>query len=60
MHAELLAKSPLLVLPVVAMLLFLAVWIATTIHTLTRPRAQMEAAARMPLDRCDGEDHERT
>jgi hypothetical protein len=60
MHAELLAKSPLLVLPVVAMLLFLAVWIATTIHALTRPRAQMDAAARMPLDRGDGVDHERT
>lgn len=60
MHAELLAKSPLLLLPVVAMFLFLAVWIATTIHTLTRSRAQMDAAARMPLDGGDGDDHERT
>lgn len=60
MHTDLLAKSPLLVLPVVAMLLFLAVWIVTTLHTLTRPRAQMEAAARMPLRSDDGDDHERT
>ena len=60
MHAELLAKSPLLVLPVVAMLLFLAVWIVTTIHTLTRPRAHMDAAARLPLAGDDGDDHERT
>jgi hypothetical protein len=60
MHAELLAKSPLLVLPLVAMLLFLAVWIVTTIHALTRPRAQMDAAARLPLGGDDGDDHERT
>ncbi|HEX8794377.1 MAG TPA: hypothetical protein VF765_25710 [Polyangiaceae bacterium] len=59
MHAELLAKSPLLMLPLAAMLVFLAVWIGTTLHALTRPRAQMDAAARMPLRDGEGDDHER-
>lgn len=50
MHRELLAQSPLLALPLVAMFLFVAVWIVTSIHALTRPRAEVDAAARLPLE----------
>lgn len=56
MHRELLAQSPLLALPVAAMALFILVWIATTVRALTRPRAEVEAMARIPLAE---EDHER-
>jgi hypothetical protein len=55
MHKELLAQSPLLALPLVAMFLFLAVWIVTTVHTLLRPRAEIESAARLPLE--DDDEH---
>jgi hypothetical protein len=50
MHRELLAQSPLLALPLAAMFLFVAVWIATSIRALTRPRAEVDAAARLPLE----------
>jgi hypothetical protein len=50
MHHELLAQSPLLALPLVAMFLFLVVWIATSIHALTRPRAEIDAVAGLPLN----------
>ncbi len=49
MH-DLLAHSPLLALPLAAMILFLAVWIVTSIHALTRPRAEVDAVARLPLE----------
>jgi hypothetical protein len=54
MHRELLAHSPLLVLPLVAMFLFLSVWVVTAVRVMTRSRADMDAAARLPLE----EDHE--
>jgi hypothetical protein len=50
MHRDLLAQSPLLFLPLTAMFVFLAVWIVTSIHTLLRPRSEIEEAARLPLD----------
>jgi hypothetical protein len=49
MH-DLLAHSPLLALPLAAMILFLAVWIVTSIHALTRTRAEVDAVARLPLE----------
>ncbi len=55
MHQELFAHSPLLALPVGAMLLFLAAWLATSLRVLTRPKAEIDAAARLPLE----DDHER-
>jgi cbb3-type cytochrome oxidase subunit 3 len=54
MHADLLAQSPLLVLPLVAMFLFLTVWVAAAMRVMTRSRAEMDEAARLPL----GDDHE--
>jgi hypothetical protein len=55
MHKELLAQSPLLALPLVAMFLFLAVWIVTSIHTMLRPRVEIEETARLPLEDDDEE-----
>ena len=48
MHKELLAQSPLLVLPLVAMFLFIAVWVVAAMRVMTRSRAEMEEAARLP------------
>ncbi len=50
MHRELLAQSPLLMLPLGAMFLFLAVWVATAVRALTRSRTEMDEAARLPLE----------
>ncbi len=49
MHRDLLVQSPLLALPLVAMFLFLAVWVVTAVRVMTRSRAEMEAAARLPI-----------
>jgi len=56
MHKELLAQSPLLILPLVAMFLFIAVWVTSTLRAMTRPRTEIDEAARLPLD--PGDDHE--
>jgi hypothetical protein len=56
MHAQLLTQSPLLVLPLVAMFLFLSVWVVAAVRVMTRSRADMDAAARLPLE----DDHERS
>ena len=49
MYKELLAQSPLLALPLMAMALFMVVWVATTVRALTLSRAEADRAARMPL-----------
>jgi hypothetical protein len=49
MHKELLAQSPLLVLPLAAMFVFLAVWVAATVRAMTSSKQDMEDAARLPL-----------
>jgi hypothetical protein len=53
MHKELLAQSPLLVLPMAAMFLFLAAWVAASIRALTRSRVEIDEAARLPLESDD-------
>jgi hypothetical protein len=50
MHRDLLAQSPLLVLPLIAMFAFMAVWVIAAIRVMTRSRQEMDAAARLPLD----------
>ena len=50
MYKDVLAQSPLLLLPLVAMFLFLAVWVAASIRVMTRSAQEMEEAARLPLD----------
>lgn len=49
MKSELLAQSPLLILPIVALFLFLAVWVVAVVRAMTREKQVMEACARMPL-----------
>lgn len=56
MHTDLLARSPLLALPLGAMFLFLAVWVVTSIRVMTRSREEMDAAARLALAE---DEHER-
>jgi hypothetical protein len=51
MHRELFAHSPLLVLPLAAMFLFLLVWVVATVRVMTRSRDEMLAAARLPLEK---------
>jgi hypothetical protein len=59
MHRELLAQSPLLLLPLVAMFVFIAVWVVAAIRVMTRSQADLEEAARMPLELDQvGVDHE--
>lgn len=55
MPRDLLAQSPLLALPLVAMFIFIVVWVAATVRVMTRSRVEMDAAARLPLEG----DHER-
>jgi len=50
MHRDLLAQSPLLVLPLIAMFAFMAVWVVASIRVMTRSRQEMDEAARLPLD----------
>jgi cbb3-type cytochrome oxidase subunit 3 len=50
MHKELLQQSPLLVLPLVALLLFFGVFVAVSIRTYVRRAKTYDAAASLPLD----------
>lgn len=56
MHKELLAQSPLLVLPLVALALFLAVFVVETVRALLKPRAEVLRDASLPLT--EDEPHE--
>jgi hypothetical protein len=50
MHKELLEHSPLLALPLLAMFLFLLVWVVAAVRVLTQSRDDLRAAARLPLE----------
>lgn len=50
MNTEILAQSPLLVLPLAAMFLFMAVWAVSAVRVMTRSRSEMDEAARLPLE----------
>jgi hypothetical protein len=49
MVRELMTKSPLLVLPVIAMLLFLAVFIGIALRTWRRKPEEIDVLANLPL-----------
>jgi hypothetical protein len=49
MYKDLLVHSPLLALPVLAMFLFLFVWVAASVRAMTRPRREIDGLARLPL-----------
>jgi len=50
MHKELLQQSPLLILPLVAMFIFLGIWVIAAVRVLTKSPAEMAAAGRLPLE----------
>jgi len=49
------ALSPLLSLPLLTMLLFGAVFIAVSIHTLRAPKAHIAELSKLPLEEADDE-----
>jgi hypothetical protein len=54
MKTELLAKSPLLVLPLFAFVLFLAVFLTVLFVTMSRRARAYDPIARLPIDDGDG------
>lgn len=50
MFRELMHKSPLLILPLGALVIFLGVFAAAVIYVFTRDKKQINAAAALPLD----------
>jgi hypothetical protein len=50
MHKELFEHSPLLMFPLVAMFVFISVWVAAAVRAMTGSSADLAAAARLPLD----------
>jgi hypothetical protein len=55
MLTELLSHSPLLAAPIVAMFIFLTVFLAVLVRVAVRPQHEIDAAAKLPLDACDPE-----
>ena len=49
MHKELLAQSPLLALPLAALLIFLGVFLYVVVRAMTATKQTMAEAARLPL-----------
>lgn len=56
MKSELLARSPMLVLPLIALFLFVAVFVAMFIVTMKKRAPAYDPLARMPLDEDSGSD----
>lgn len=50
MKSELLAQSPLLILPLFAFFLFMAVFLTVVITTMSRKAAAYEPIERLPID----------
>ena len=50
MHKVLLAQSPLLALPLVALFLFFGVFVLVLARTTLKKRGSFDAAARLPLE----------
>ncbi len=55
MKSELLAKSPLLALPLAALFLFLAFFAVVVVVTMKRRAASLDPIARLPIDDEDEE-----
>jgi hypothetical protein len=48
-HKELLQQSPLLFLPIIAMLVFFAVFVGVTVRTMIRRASSYDKTAALPL-----------
>ncbi len=55
MKSELLSKSPLLALPLVALFLFLAIFLGIFVLTMRKKAPAYDPVARLPLDGEDGD-----
>lgn len=60
MKSELLARSPLLALPLFAFILFLAVFLTVLLVTMSRRARAYEPVARLPLDDDDDDSGDRS
>ena len=49
MHRELLSQSPLLIMPIVAMFVFIGVFIAVLVRTMSKRASAYDAIAASPL-----------
>jgi len=56
MHKELLAQSQLLILPIIALFLFIAVFVAVVIRTMSRSKNDIAEQAALPF--ADEDRHE--
>jgi hypothetical protein len=50
MASEFFASSPVLLLPIIALGLFVVAFTVLTVRTMRRPRAEIDALAALPLD----------
>ncbi len=50
MHKDLLAHSPLLILPLAALLIFFAVFVLVVLRTMARRAPEYASAAALPLE----------
>ena len=55
MHKDLLAQSPLLALPIAALLIFVAVFLFVCVRTMARKPRDYAPAANLPLEEDDHE-----
>ena len=55
MKAELLAKSPMLALPLVALFFFIAIFLGIFVITMRKKALAYDPIARLPLDGEDGD-----
>lgn len=59
MYKDFFIRSPLLTLPIIALVLFLTVFVSVLVRVLRRPAQQFDSEARMPLgnDQEDSREH---
>jgi hypothetical protein len=50
MYKDLFTQSPIMVLPIVALLLFLGVFVAVLLRTFARKSDRFDAVARLPME----------
>jgi cbb3-type cytochrome oxidase subunit 3 len=58
MHKELLAQSPLLALPLAALVIFLGVFVYVVLRAMTRAKGEIAEAAYLPLNEREESRHE--
>ena len=49
MHKDLLAQSPLLILPLIALFVFLGVFVVAVVRAMSRSRSDVDECAKLPF-----------